>query len=97
MRVILRRIVQWILKDSNDDPLSGAINPVKSSPNVSYQLYDSPAISFSIINASGGKVIIVKKTSRSSGSLPDQIYVVPENDDLMKELGFIIMREGLQD
>jgi len=97
IRHTLKKIVQWAMKDTPNEP---ALRLVKDRDSVSSVRHYNNHISFNVYTANGGHVIecttIIRDIDRDTDRHASRLYIIPENENFEKNLGEIITLERLK-
>ena len=97
IRRTLKKIVQWIMKDTLNGP---ALRMPKDVDKVSSVRHYNNHISFNVYTANGGHVIecttIIRAIDRDTDQQTSRLYIIPESENFEKNLGEIITLERLK-
>lgn len=93
IRRTLKKIVQWIMKDTLSGP---ELRLSKDVDRVSSLRHSNDYISFNVYTANGGHVIECTTINRDTERHTSRLYVVPESENFEKNLGEIITLERLK-
>ena len=98
---VLYKFVTWLNKDSPreiDDEFAkvstNMTSPISKSGNNRADLGNN-GFNFTIYNADGGKIVQMSHYNNKTDKYTNNLYVLPDGENLGDEIGMIISRESL--
>ena len=96
MNFLKRLVIKWVREDSNDSAEPMKMSTVRSRDSLGSMVEMDRAINFQVLPATGGAVVQIRRYDHKKDDHHYSTYVIPEGNDIAKEVGHIVSLEILK-